>query len=149
MEEDKQIHNCNVSDVCTCSILSSTSVLRLCFYTFPGKLRMMQSKTDTDRFLLFLQIQSGIIWLFLCAFANVLERCCGCWLTGHHKVAWVAQQSSACGQAALTLGQRLPYCGPTAFLPFRASSLSSCPPYWSKEGCGLVYFSCSQLYDRN
>lgn len=50
MEEDKEILNRNVSDGCTCSILSSTSVLRLCFYIFPGKLRMMQSKTGADRF---------------------------------------------------------------------------------------------------
>lgn len=65
-------------------------------------------------------------------------------------VDWLAQQCSACGRAALTLGQRLPYCGPTTFLPFRASSPSlPFPPYWSTEDCGLVYFSCSQLHDRN
>ncbi len=55
---------------------------------------------------------------------NGLERYCGCWLTGPRKVARVAQQCSACGRAALTLGQRLPYCGTTTFLPFRASSPS-------------------------
>lgn len=36
----------------------------------------------------------------------------------------VAQQCLACGRAALTLGQRLPYCGPVTFLPFRAYSPS-------------------------
>lgn len=37
----------------------------------------------------------------------------------------VAQKSIACGWAALTVGQRLPYCGPTTFLPFKASSAPS------------------------
>lgn len=38
----------------------------------------------------------------------------------------VAQKSLDCGWAALTVGQRLPYCGPTTFLPFKASpALSS------------------------
>lgn len=36
----------------------------------------------------------------------------------------VAQQCLACGRAALTLGQRLPYCGPMTLLPFRAYSAS-------------------------
>lgn len=49
---------------------------------------------------------------------------CCCWPTGLHEAARVAQQSSACGQAALTLGQRCAYCGATTFLPFRASSAS-------------------------
>lgn len=37
----------------------------------------------------------------------------------------VAQKSLACGWAALTVGWRLPYCGPTTFLPFKASSALS------------------------
>lgn len=37
----------------------------------------------------------------------------------------VAQKSIVCGWAALTVGQRLPYCGPTTFLPFKASSTPS------------------------
>lgn len=65
--------------------------------------------------------------LSLCAFKPMaVSSAAAAGSTGPHKVARVAQQCSACGRAALTLGQRLPYCGPTAFLPFRASSPS--PP---------------------
>lgn len=62
----------------------------------------------------------------------------------------VAQKSLACGRAALTLGQRLPYCGPMTFLPFRAYSPR--PPTvlaGAQSCCGLVSFSCSQLHGRN
>lgn len=59
------------------------------------------------------------IWYYLtfnvCLKPMALERCCGCWLTVLHNSARIV---------ADTLGQRLPYCGPTTFLPFRASSPS-------------------------
>lgn len=70
----------------------------------------------------FFSILTGSYLTFAASSPSVLERCCGCWLSGLHKVVWVAQQSSACGRTALTLGQRLHYCGPIAFLPFRACS---------------------------
>lgn len=68
--------------------------------------------------------KSNDLTFIVCLKPAALECCSGCWLTGLHKAARVAQQSSACGQAALTLGRRCSYCGATTFLPFRASSPS-------------------------
>lgn len=86
---------------------------------------MIQIKAYADRFLPcqhdFLNCVSSFnsaLFDSLCALTNGLGALL--WLLAD----WVAQQCSACGRAALTLGQRLPYCGPTTFLPFRASSPS-------------------------
>lgn len=54
----------------------------------------------------------------------------------------IAEQCLACGRPDLTLGQRLPYCGLVYISVIESLlSLSACPPHWSTEGCGLVYFS--------
>lgn len=78
------------------------------------------SPCQHDFFIVF-SIQSGIIWLWHC-----LPQTSGLGALLWLLVDRVAQQCLACGRAALTLGQRLPYCGPTTFLPFRAYSPS--PP---------------------
>lgn len=97
-------------------IISKSDFLHLC--GFPWKVvtdtnHCRQTANHCCQHNLIYPVQSGIIGLSLCALTqwlSVVAVAAG--RLSPRRVARVAQQRWACGRAALTLGRRLPYCGP-------------------------------------